>query len=122
MKILVIDDDDMVRDSLALLLRDQGYDVFTASDGYRGMAVFASARPDMVVTDILMPDQEGIETIRRIRSERPDIKIIAMSGGGRIIDIDVLDMARKLGADDVLAKPFDPEQLLRRISDLCPPA
>ena len=122
MKILVIDDDDMVRDSLAVVLRGQGYDVYTASDGYRGMSVFASARPDMVVTDILMPDQEGIETIRRMRLEYPEIKIIAMSGGGRIIDIDVLDLASKLGADAVLAKPFDPEHLLRRISDLTPPA
>jgi len=122
MKILVIDDDEMVRDSLATVLRDRGYDVFTAPDGYRAMAVFASARPDMILTDILMPEQEGIETIRRIRLENPEIKIIAMSGGGRIIGVDVLDLAKKLGADDVLAKPFDPEHLLRRISELSPPA
>jgi DNA-binding response OmpR family regulator len=122
MKILVIDDDEMVRDSLATVLRDRGYDVFTARDGYRAMAVFASARPDMILTDILMPEQEGIETIRRIRLENPEIKIIAMSGGGRIIGIDVLDLAKKLGADEVLAKPFDPEHLLRRISALAPEA
>jgi DNA-binding response OmpR family regulator len=118
MKILVIDDDDMVRDSLATVLSDRGYDVFTARDGYRAMPVFASVRLDIVLTDILMPEQEGIETIRRMRLANPEVKIIAMSGGGRIIGVDVLDLAKKLGADDVLTKPFHPEDLLRRISAL----
>jgi len=83
MKILVIDDEYLVRDTLARLLRAKGCEVVTAADGEHGMTVFRSAAPDLVITDILMPEQEGIQTIRLMRHERPDAKIIAISGGKR---------------------------------------
>jgi len=118
MKILVIDDDYLVRYTLARILRSNRHEVVTAGDGHHGMALFREQRPDLVITDIIMPEQEGIETIRRIRGECPDAKIIAISGGGRICDLDVLAMARKLGADDVIAKPFDAEGLLGRVRRL----
>jgi DNA-binding response OmpR family regulator len=120
MKILVIDDEYLVRYTLARLLRAKGYEVVTAADGERGMTVFRSAAPDLVITDIIMPEQEGIETIRLMRRERPDAKIIAISGGARFGDLDVLEIARKLGADDVIPKPFDAAELLSRISQLHP--
>src|SRR5260370_838221 len=112
MKILVIDDDPMVLYTVSKILRSGGYDVVTAANGIRGMHQFRDQRPEVVVTDIIMPEQEGIETIRQIRHERPATKIIAISGGGRIANADLLAMARKLGADEVIAKPFEAEELL----------
>jgi CheY-like chemotaxis protein len=112
MKILVIDDDHLVRYTLSKILSSSGYEVVTASDGKRGMAVLRAEHPDGVITDIIMPEQEGIDTIIQIRRERPAIKIIAISGGGRIRNIDFLEMAQSLGADGVLAKPFEADELL----------
>jgi DNA-binding response OmpR family regulator len=118
MKILVIDDDYLMRYTMARILRGHGYEVVTAADGERGMTVFRGAAPDLVITDIIMPQQEGIETIRLMRRERPDAKIIAMSGGMQIGNLDVLEIARQLGADDVMHKPFDAAELLGRVRQL----
>ena len=115
-KVLVIDDDHMVRYTLSKILRHAGYEVLTAADGQRGMTAFNSERPEIVVTDLIMPEQEGIETILQMRRARPEVKIIAISGGGRIANTDVLQLARSLGADDIIAKPFEAEELLTRLS------
>jgi two-component system, chemotaxis family, chemotaxis protein CheY len=114
-KILVIDDDVMVRHTISKILRHGGHEVVLAEDGVRGMVAFRKERPDLVITDIIMPEQEGIATISQIRRETHDAKIIAVSGGGRIGNADFLAMARKLGANDILAKPFLPEELLSRV-------
>jgi DNA-binding response OmpR family regulator len=118
MKVLVIDDDHLVRYTLSKILQRSGYDVVTASDGMRGMLLLREERPDVVITDIIMPEQEGIDTIIQIRRERPGIKIIAISGGGRIRNIDFLTMAHSLGADDVIRKPFEADELLARLTAL----
>jgi YesN/AraC family two-component response regulator len=76
------------------------------------MVVLRTEHPDVVITDNIMPEQEGIDTIIQIQRERPGVKIIAISGGGRIRNIDFLEMAQSLGADDVLAKPFEVDDLL----------
>jgi len=115
MKILVIDDDHMVRYALSKILQRNGYDVITASDGKRGMALLRDELPEVVITDIIMPEQEGIETVGLIKREHPQTKIIAISGGGRIRNVDFLEMARSLGADEVIAKPFEAEELLSRL-------
>ena len=115
MKVLVIDDDDLVRYTLSKILQRNGYHVATASDGKRAMAVFRDERPDVVITDIIMPEQEGIETIGLLRHQYPQMKIIAISGGGRIRNVDFLEMARSLGADDVISKPFEADELLGRL-------
>jgi DNA-binding response OmpR family regulator len=122
MKILVIDDDHLVRYTLSKILSRKGYEVVTASDGKRGMTLLRNEHPDLVITDIIMPEQEGIDTIIQIRHERPSIKIMAISGGGRIRNIDFLEMARSLGADDIIAKPFEADDLLRRFAELGLPA
>jgi DNA-binding NtrC family response regulator len=114
-KILVIDDDVIVRETIVQILEDGGYQVLSAEDGKRGMAAFRSERPDLVITDIIMPEQEGIQTITEIRAVKPDAKIIAISGGGRIGNTDFLKIARHLGAFDAIAKPFDPDDLLTRV-------
>ena len=115
MKILVIDDDHMVRYALSRILQRSGYDVVTASDGKRGMMLVREELPDVVITDIIMPEQEGIETISLLRHQYPQMKIIAISGGGRIRNVDFLEMARSLGADDVISKPFEADELLGRL-------
>lgn len=111
-KILVIDDDAAVRETVSLILAADGYDVVSAADGDCGMAVYRRERPDLVITDIIMPEQEGIQTIGEIRSAQPNAKIIAMSGSGRIGRVDFLEMAELLGASETIAKPFDPDELL----------
>jgi DNA-binding response OmpR family regulator len=114
-KILVIDDDAMLRHTITKILRRGGYEVVTAEDGARGMAALRKERPDLVITDIVMPDQEGIQTITQIRREARDTKIIAVSGGGIVGNVDFLSMAQQLGAHDVLAKPFLAEDLIGRV-------
>jgi CheY-like chemotaxis protein len=114
-KILVIDDDALVRKSIVHLLEDGGYTVLSAEDGLRGMAMFRSEQPDLVITDIIMPEQEGIQTIPEMRKAKPDAKIIAISGSGSIGNIDFLRIAQHLGASDAVAKPFDPDDLLKRV-------
>jgi two-component system, chemotaxis family, chemotaxis protein CheY len=111
-KILVIDDDAIVRKTIVHLLEEAGYVVPFAEDGLRGMALFRSEQPDLVITDIIMPEQEGLQTITEMRKTKPDAKIIAISGGGRIGNTDFLKIARVLGAMDVIPKPFDPDELL----------
>jgi CheY-like chemotaxis protein len=114
-KILVIDDDAIVRKTIVQLLEDDGYQVVSADDGRRGMALFRSAQPDLVITDIIMPEQEGIQTITEMRKAKPDAKIIVISGSGSIGNIDFLRIAQHLGASDAIAKPFDPDDLLKRV-------
>ena len=120
MKVLVIDDDDRIRRMVARVLSADGHRVSCAADGAAGMVTFRREHPDAVVTDIIMPEKEGIETIVTIRRERPQTKIIAISGGGRLGDIELLRMARLLGADDVLPKPFRAHELRHRVRALDP--
>jgi CheY-like chemotaxis protein len=115
-KILVIDDDSLVRDTLVRVLERKGYQVLVASDGLRGLHAFRREQPDLVITDIIMPEKEGLETIREIRGECPDAKIIAISGGARIGNMDFLDVAGKLGASEIIPKPFDPTELVTVVS------
>jgi len=115
-KVLVIDDDSLVRDNIVRILERQGYQVLVASDGVRGLRMFRSEQPDLVITDVIMPEKDGIETIREIRGDCPDAKIIAISGGGRIGNVDFLKVAEKVGASEIIAKPFDPSVLVNVVS------
>jgi CheY-like chemotaxis protein len=116
-KILVIEDNAIVRNTMMRILQAAGYDVVTANDGLEGVTLFRQETPDLVISDIIMPQQEGIATIRQILAESPGTKIIAISGGGRIGNTDFLQIARKMGAVDALPKPFDPDDLLGRIDN-----
>jgi CheY-like chemotaxis protein len=126
--ILVIDDDEQVNLFVGTCLREAGYAVVTASNGREAMALVRSQPPELVITDILMPDQEGIETILQLRRDYPRISIIAITGeAGRTGDM-YLRHAGMLGADRVLRKPFPADALLREVGDvlrtarLTPPA
>lgn len=114
-KILVIDDDAMVRDTIVRVLKTHGHEVSSAGDGLRGFEIFLREWPDLVVVDVIMPVKEGIETIIEMHRERPDAKIIAISGGGRGNAMDFLDIARKFGACDVIAKPFNARDLMAHV-------
>jgi CheY-like chemotaxis protein len=117
--ILVIDDMASMRDLVRRMLERAKHTVIEAEDGERGLAVFAQQGPALVITDLLMPKKEGIETIQQIRRSRPDAKIIAMSGSDDLrCDNQYLDAAKKLGADAVLAKPFRPATLVDAVNRL----
>lgn len=115
-RILVIDDDLLVRRTIVRILRGAGYETLVAENGSLGLDLFERERPDLVITDIIMPEKEGIETIRAIRQLSPEAKIIAMSGGGRTGNADFLAMAGKLGASDTLHKPFGAAQLVASVA------
>ncbi|MEO5957891.1 MAG: response regulator [Opitutaceae bacterium] len=83
-RILLIDDDDDVRTVLRLTLIHFGHTVIEARNGREGLELFAEARPELVITDIVMPEKEGLEVIIELRAHRPPVKIIAISGGGRV--------------------------------------
>lgn len=117
--ILIIDDDTEIRTMLRELLEFNGYDVFVAADGYDGVRQFEATLPDLVITDIVMPDQEGISTILEIRKKKTATKIIAISGGGLMASPnEYLGIARKLGADRVFMKPLEFAALLRAVRTL----
>ena len=116
--ILVIDDDDQFRGMLRQTLEHAGYEVMDASNGKEGIRVFRENPADLVITDIIMPEKEGIETIRELKREFPDVKIIAISGGGRIGPVSYLKMAKGLGAQRTLTKPLEREELLRVVREL----
>jgi CheY-like chemotaxis protein len=119
-RILLIDDDDDLRTMLQLTLAHFGHTVIEASNGKEGLALFPHANADLVITDIVMPDKEGIEVIIDLLKKYPDVKIIAMSGGGRASGTGYLIAAQSLGASKVLTKPFSNEALLGAISELLP--
>lgn len=114
-KILVIDDEYLVRYTLARILRRQGYEVATAADGERGIEVFRSAAPDLVLADMVLPEPGSGATIQRLRREHPAAKIIAIAHSCQLDDHDTRDLARRFGADDVIGRPFDPQELLQHL-------
>lgn len=120
-RILLIDDDETVRYALKQVEERAGHQVEEASDGQVGVEKFEVHKPDLVITDIIMPNQEGIETIIKLRRLAPEVVIIAMSGGGRTGNRDFLTMAEKLGAAKVIAKPFRPKELVEAVAALLPP-
>lgn len=111
-KILIVDDEEQLRDVLKTVLQDEGHEVVEASNGNVALEQFRRTATDLIITDIVMPDKEGLETIIDFRRMYPEVKIIAMSGGGRNSPQDYLDMAKKLGAAEVIAKPFSIDDFL----------
>jgi two-component system, chemotaxis family, chemotaxis protein CheY len=119
--ILVIDDDTAVRSTVRLMLERAGYQVREADDGEQGVKLYRDAGADLVITDLFMPLQDGIETIQQLRAEFPGARILAVSGGSSLGAEGPLIDAQMLGADETLAKPFSKEELLRRVRELIDP-
>jgi len=124
-RVLLVDDDTVVRDSLTFALEDAGHEVVPAVNGAEGLAALERETFDVVILDILMPEREGIETIREIRKRWKTLPVLAMSGGDKTGWSDFLRMASNLGATDTLAKPFTATELVKRVARLLgqpPPA
>jgi DNA-binding NtrC family response regulator len=113
--VVIIDDDDAIREYARFILEKEGMRVFEAGDGNRGLAVATAHPPSLIVTDLVMPDKEGIETIREIKTRFPDCGIIAMSGAAK--SDTYLSMAHCLGAHCIVRKPFDREQFIRAVRE-----
>lgn len=116
--ILIIDDDEAVLQLFSGYLGRKGYTVFQAANGREGLRQLESARPDVVITDIMMPEMDGLEIIRELRKERPDIPIIAISGGMRNATISFLPHAKTFGACKVFEKPVALNKLLQGVQEL----
>jgi CheY-like chemotaxis protein len=117
-RILLMDDSDEIRALAARVLRSDGHTVAEAGNGKEGLRLLREVGADLVITDIVMPEREGLETISEIRRTRPDLPIIAMSGGGAGTAGDYLSIAKALGARRVLEKPFGVAQLIALVREV----
>ena len=122
-RVIVVDDDALVRITARVLLEEAGFDVIETSDGAIALRLLQSAGADLVLCDLFMPGIDGLEVIREVRRQFPDVKVIAMSGGGFDGTMDLLAVARLLGASAAVHKPFTQRTLLSAIErTLQPPA
>ena len=113
--ILVVDDEPGIRELLSMILEAAGHSVIAAEDGIEAPKVMASREINVVITDLLMPERDGLEFITEIRAKYPKVKIIAMSGGGHIARDSYLRIARNFGAHIILEKPFTQANVLGAI-------
>jgi CheY-like chemotaxis protein len=117
MRVLLIDDEQMVRKVVRKMLERSGHDVTEAENGRFGLEQLKRGSFDLVMTDIIMPEVEGIEVVMTVGQQYPSTRTIAMSGGGRTGNVDFLDVAAKLGASAALQKPFTCADLLKAIDE-----
>ncbi len=117
-KILIIDDESSVIKMLSKLLERNNYEVISATDGNKGVRLFKEHNPDIIITDLIMPEKEGLEMIREIKQLKSDAKIIAISGGGANDPKMYLSLAAKFGAARTLTKPIDTKLLISTIEEL----
>lgn len=115
--ILLIEDDELLRGVLAKALALGGHEVIQAQDGLQGLQLARAAQLDLVITDLIMPGQEGVETIVALRREQPNLPVLAISGGTAHSKL-YLEIAGKIGARRVLQKPFTPQRLLEVVAEL----
>jgi len=113
-RILVIDDDEPTRDSVRAMLEPAGYQVIEAADGEDGIELYRQTQVDLVILDILMPGKEGIETIRELKRDYPEVRIIAISGSG----IHYLTAAEEFGALRTFIKPLRRQELLEAVKEI----
>ena len=126
--ILIVDDEEDIRDALILVLESAGYDVRVASNGNEAVELQREQPADLIITDIIMPQKDGVSTIKEISQEFPGIKIIAISGGGGVQPVEYvpeaitttayLAAAKEAGADRVFTKPFERNDLIKAVDEL----
>jgi CheY-like chemotaxis protein len=117
-KIIIIDDDTQVLTTLKKMLEREGYEIVTASDGKEGVRCYRENPTDLIITDLIMPEKEGIETILELRQDFPAVKIIAISGCARNSPMTYLELAENLGAQYTFSKPVERKKLLNAVQDL----
>jgi DNA-binding response OmpR family regulator len=117
-RILIIDDEAMIRNLLVKILEREGYETVVASGGKDGIKIHRENPADLIITDLIMPEKDGLETIMELRRDFKDVKIIAMSGGGKIGSETYLQIAKTMGAIGTIAKPFHRKELLKTVQEL----
>jgi CheY-like chemotaxis protein len=117
-RILIIDDEAMMLDLIVKILEREGYETVVASGGKDGIKIQRENPADLSITDLIMPEKDGLETIMELRQDFKDVKIIAMSGGGKIGSETYLQIAKTMGAIGTIAKPFDRKELLKTVQEL----
>jgi len=117
-RVLVVDDESTMRQMLRQALERRGHTVDEAADGRQALQRLAEHQADLVITDLVMPEMEGIETIQAVRRKFPGIPIVAISGGGRLEPENYLSMAGQIGANRTFAKPFRLEEILTAVREL----
>lgn len=117
-RILVVDDDDLIRKLVVRTLERAGYEVVASADGRQAARQYREQHADLIITDLFMPEKEGMEVIMELRRTDPDVKIIAISGAGSLGPTGYLEVARMIGASKTLAKPFGREELLNAVRQL----
>ena len=118
-KVLLVEDDELVRYALTELLQEAGHQVFARENGFKLLEFLSDNAVDVVVTDIVMPEVDGMEVITLLRKKYPELPVIALSGGGRISGADYLQMAEMIGAKRTIPKPVKPDVLLDAVAELC---
>ncbi len=117
-RILVVDDDESVRSLLRAQLERRGHEVHEAGDGDAALGAYRDLEPDLVLLDVFMPRRDGLETVRALRSDHPDARVVAMSAGGAFADFEPLRAALAFGASAALVKPIDPAELFAAIDQV----
>ena len=121
-RILVIDDEELVRFCLSEILYTEGYEVVKAENGTQGVALQKAQPFDVIITDMFMPEKGGLETIIELKHDFPELKIIAISGGGPARNLNYLRLAELYGADMILTKPFTRNELIWSVNTCLPKA
>lgn len=116
--ILITDDEDKIRKLLRLVFEKRGYQVIEARDGKEAVRQYEANRPDLLITDIVMPEKEGIETIFELKKNYPGFKAIAISGGGRVNPKKYLAIAKSIGVAATMEKPLDMGRLIHKVVEL----
>lgn len=114
-RVLIIDDDDELRSLMKEGMQAAGFEVADAPNGKRGLALQRMQPAELVITDLFMPGQEGVETLLELQREYPKVPVIAISGGGRRMKFDYLEVAKEIGAAACLRKPFEFRELLEMV-------
>jgi len=117
-RILLVDDDDLSRTTVHQMLERAGYDVRSVASGREALESYLTDPTDLVVTDLIMPDTDGLELIQELRKRRPGARILAISGGGRVNANEYLTVAQKFGAAGILTKPFSNQELREAVSGI----
>jgi len=117
-KILIIDDEPHILLMLKKMLERIGYEIDLAANGNEGLELFKKIPSSLVITDIIMPEKEGLETIREMKRISPGLKIIAMSGGGKVSADNYLEIAKIFGASKVIEKPFTQQEMVSAVKEL----
>lgn len=120
-RIMVVDDNASIREAVCEMLEQAGYETVQVENGRLATQLHRSDPVDLIITDLFMPDTDGLEVIYQFRREYPDVKIIAVSGGGSRGLVELLSVARKMGAQRALMKPFSWEHLISAVQELLEP-